>query len=542
MAKYWKIPATYIAGTLGKAVGQTAGTVSTTAGKTLDKVEAKILALQRESDDLQKWIRVVQDKTEQILLEQNSKTELQSTDSPYSAFLQSNTSGTSLVGQDFNPTVNETELLNNTIATVKQKVSSFNRNSQLSIQTMKGTLDTLTRTIKAILRVTASLKAVVASLKVPIPPFKTIIRIIKLLPIPQRYLIVSFTVIESDLLEMLEQLIAQAEEEIQGIENIINSLEAILRPILERIERIRASLNILGIDCRLAGASTQDQRILNMYGIIDSNSGESLISKIQRGLVGGKNIQGYGIPEDVDLTVPFVANQLALAKEGDIIGIKEVPKGTFIETWFSPDSEIPVGFPSNTGSWTKTPDSGSELWKVDLKVTGKGTIFGGLGESASRATEDDFKAIRFEKDKSDNEEEYRVLGPHNFDQKPGILKSDNWLEVANAALEKLQNAPLSQDLKDGLVEFWNEMVTDAQKEVSNDSMVNPTKFQWRSKTGELYDLEVVNDENSPSVAVRRFIRVKDSSGTTILDGIKTFSTNIDILLEEIKLQLDQLTQ
>ena len=574
MATFTKIPPTYVANTLGKALGKTVGAVGTSVGKSLDKIEIKIENLQRESDDLQKWIRVVQDKTEQLILEQESKTEMSSTGGgSYASFLQSATA-TSLKGSSFNPTVSETALLADTAARVKQKVNTFNITSQTSIRVMKSTLDAAAASIRAILKVIASLKAVVVALRVPIPPFKVIIKIIKLLPIPQRYLIVSFTVIESDLLEFLEQLIAQAEEEITGIESIIDTLENILRPLLERIERIRASLNLLGLDCRIAGASTQDQRILDMYGLIDRNSGQSLISRIQKGLLGspdvidvggGNGVLGYGIPETVDLTQPVLANQLTLAKEGDVVGLEGTPTGSYIETWFCSSSEqpeFPVGFPTVTGSWTKIPQTSSwvesptgslvtdselsGLWKVDLKVTGKGTIFGGLNETASQATLEDFKAIRFEESKSTGTDEYRVLGYDNFNQKPGILKVDDWNKLISTALTSLQNAPLSQDLKDDLVGYWNEMVTEAKQEtgldINNQNLANPTKFQWRSKTGELYDLEVVEDEHSPAVAVRRFIRVKDSNGTVILDGIKTFSTNIEILLQEIKLQLDQLTQ
>lgn len=566
MATWTKIPETKISSTLGIAVGKLVGSISNPVDKSLDKIENRIDNLQKDADILQDEVRVIQDKTEQIILEKESKNEMSSTGGgAYADFLQTST-GASAKGLATKDTVDEIALLQETAARVNRKISSFNSKSRSEISTMRVTLNAATRSVNSILSILATLKAVVTSLKIPIPPFEVIIKIIKLLPIPQRYLIVSFTILESDLLEMLEQLIAQAKEEILGIESLIESMESILQPILDRIERIKARLNLLQLDCVTVGASAQDRRILDMYGYVDSKSGDNLFRKIQKGLAGqGSDLGGgfsslpYGL-SGLDLSKSTLSNQLRLAKAGDIVGLDRKPTGSFIQTWFCDSDtqpEIPAGFPRVSGSWTLKPEatrlplstsssleeSGSagvvrNYWKVDLKVTGDGNIFGGLNDTPVQATEEDLSTNQNFDLGSD---QFRVLDKSNFKDKPGILKVDDWSDFMDSALSQLKDLPLTQEFKDDLNNLWNEMVTSA-KGNTNEKETPITKYQWRSKTGEIYNLEILEDEHSPKVAVRRFVRVTDQAGTVILDGIKTFSIDIESLLQEIKLQLDQLTR
>lgn len=557
MATWTKIPETNIAGTLSTAVSKLVSSVSTPIEKSLSKMEVKIEDIQKEADDLQKEIRVIQDKTEQIILEKESKNEMSSTGGGgYASFLQTATGGAAK-GTTIKNTVDEEKLLQETSIRVKRKVDKFNSSSRLSISSMRRTLDAANRSVNSVLKILTTLRAVVVSLKVPIPPFEIIIKIIKMLPIPQRYLIVSFTILESDLLEMLEQLIAQAKEEINSIEQLIVAIEGILKPIRDRIEQIRAQLNLLSLECSIAGASTQDQRILEMYGFIDSSSGDNLFNKIQKGIsgggqeIGGARAISYGIA-GLDLSKPELANQLALADPGDIIGLEGKPTGSFIQTWFCSSSvqpEVPAGFPQVSGSWTLKPLQAENLenqterdidslWKLDLKVTGKGSIFGGLNDTPEKATGEDLKATRQGADLGTDF--FKVLDETNFDQKPGILKVSDWNGFMETAIDKLKELPLTQDFKDELVDVWNEVVTEAKG--TDEKEVQITKYQWRSKTGEIYNLEILEDDHSPAVAKRRFVRVTDQAGTVIMDGLKTFSVDTESLLQEIKMQLDQLTQ
>lgn len=55
-----------------------------------------------------------------------------------------------------------------------------------------------------------------------------------------------------------------------------------------------------------------------------------------------------------------------------------------------------------------------------------------------------------------------------------------------------------------------------------------------------YTLAVIQDPNSPKIAPRRFAVAKDRRGIIMLKGQPSFSSSVDILLDEIKFRIDQL--
>ena len=67
---------------------------------------------------------------------------------------------------------------------------------------------------------------------------------------------------------------------------------------------------------------------------------------------------------------------------------------------------------------------------------------------------------------------------------------------------------------------------------------NPSKFLHRGPNGTLYRLYIIPDENSPSIAPRSYAIAKDPSGVTVLKGPKSFSSDVDVLLDEIKFRID----
>lgn len=553
MATWTKIPETHIAYVLGKAVGALAGAVIPPIGKTLDKAEATIYEYQQLADGLQKEIRLVQDKAEQLILEKMSKSEMMSSGGGgFQSFLKENVAGTAATAATGVLVGKAADIAQEAAAQVSAKLKTFNTSSNTAIKALQATLTAASATLGTILTILATLKAMVITLRVPLPPFKVLIKIIKLLPIPQRWLIVSFTILESDLLEMLEQLIYQAEEEITGIERIIDSLEGMIKPIKDRIDRIRAMLNILTLSCAIATLSDDDRNLLEQAGFLDEETGDSLFNKIQDGLRGGGAFIGddqaltYGLSDltTEDLLKPAIANQLALANAGDVVTSTGKLNGSFLQTWYirsidQPD--VPEGFTRNSGSWGLDRMPGSEsLWKLDLKVSGDGTILKWVdpepvlveeGSLEDQFGEDIFSHFKLESGS------YLVLDESNFDKKPGILKAGDWTDFMIKAVDKLMDLPISQDLRDTLSGLYTENVAEGQ---GTEKQPTPSKFQWISKNGEIFDIEVVEDSNSPSVAVRRFMRVRDAGGTVVLEGNKTFSTDIESLLHEIKMQLEEL--
>ena len=53
-----------------------------------------------------------------------------------------------------------------------------------------------------------------------------------------------------------------------------------------------------------------------------------------------------------------------------------------------------------------------------------------------------------------------------------------------------------------------------------------------------YKLEIVQDPNSPAIAPRRFAIAKDRRGIVVLKGQPSFSSSVDVLLDEIKFRID----
>lgn len=545
---YTKIPATNIGSSLGSAIGSAAGSVASLINKSLDLIEARIKTLQQQADDLQTEIRTVQDSAEEQVLIESSKTSTPSNGGgAYAKFLTATgaSEGIPVLAQDLDSY--KKKLLQETELIVKQKVSSFNISAQTEVALINATLEAATVALTAVLKVLDTLEKVAKLLQIPIPVLKAIIPVIKLLPLPLRYLISSFIILESDLLEMTEQLISQTLDEIAGIGNIISSLKNIFQPILDRIEKIRASVALLNMEQQLMNASASDADILDEAGLIDKNTNESLLDKIQSGLFSGNPTSCFGLKNKPDLSQPELGNKLQLAGSGDIISTDNRPSGSYIEPWFcmsEDEPEIPVGFPRESGSWSKEvpvdarTNKKCSCWKVNLKVTGTGIIFDGLNDKPELATEDDLTNNLPDLGK----EEYLVLGYDNFDKKPGILKIDDWMKLLEVALDKLRNLPLSQELKDSLSNFWNVQVASTKGEDAEDQENLADKFHWMSPSGELFTLTIVEDDHSPRVAVRRFVQVTNSQGIVVLEGLKTFSTSTDTLLEEIKLQLNQLMQ
>jgi hypothetical protein len=53
-----------------------------------------------------------------------------------------------------------------------------------------------------------------------------------------------------------------------------------------------------------------------------------------------------------------------------------------------------------------------------------------------------------------------------------------------------------------------------------------------------YKLEIVNDPNSPAIAPRRYAIAKDRSGVIVLYGPSSFSSDTQVLLDEVKFRID----
>ena len=440
--------------------------------------------------------------------------------------------------------------------------------SNSTVKSIDSTLHTIEFSLSKVSEVCKTFMTLINLLKAPLIGLKVLIRAIKVIPLPQRYLVVSFTIVESDLLEKLEQLIAQTEEEIRAIEAIIRLVYGCLDPLRTRIERIRAKLNTFKTDNLILQATDRDIDILDQTGLYDRSTGRTIFETIQDGRDSNTGWEVYG-DLDIDLTDPQIGRQVQELNPGDYLTFNGYTSGSYVDEyykWSVDEPPYPKGDPEQEG-WTRYPSitgrssEDERLWKLSQLRTGTGIVFGAFDPAIEEVpigewdnlfkAFDRFRDVQVESKSNGTEivnydpltgysygKVILILGEDNLDQKPGILKPSSWDALQIAALDKLRNLPLSSELQEYLMSLWQ---TTAIEEAGTSTLTSDA-VAYRAANGELYYLRVLEDEHSPKVAVRRYVEVRDESNTIILEGTKTFSLDKEALIEEMKIRLDQLTR
>lgn len=107
------------------------------------------------------------------------------------------------------------------------------------------------------------------------------------------------------------------------------------------------------------------------------------------------------------------------------------------------------------------------------------------------------------------------------------------INTLNDLLYRINNSNLSNDIKErikGILDNFNSPLAA--------STVNDANFYHTGPNGIVYKLEILIDPDSPDIAPRRFAVAKDSQGVVVLRGPKSFSSSVEILLDEIKFRID----
>lgn len=113
-----------------------------------------------------------------------------------------------------------------------------------------------------------------------------------------------------------------------------------------------------------------------------------------------------------------------------------------------------------------------------------------------------------------------------YSDKDALIDLDNRIRDINSS-----NIPDS--IKDNIKSILSRL-----KDLDKQEQEDPNKFLHRGPDGTLYKLYIIPDENSPQIAPRSFAIAKDPSGVTVLRGPKSFSSDVDVLLDEIKFRID----
>lgn len=103
----------------------------------------------------------------------------------------------------------------------------------------------------------------------------------------------------------------------------------------------------------------------------------------------------------------------------------------------------------------------------------------------------------------------------------------------NSSLTALEKSNIDRDTLKKLRELFNLLIVPNKRVISED-----TRFTHTGPTGEVYTLEIIQDELGSTLAPRNYAIAKDLEGTVVLKGTKSFSSSTDILLKEIKFRID----
>jgi len=116
----------------------------------------------------------------------------------------------------------------------------------------------------------------------------------------------------------------------------------------------------------------------------------------------------------------------------------------------------------------------------------------------------------------------------------GLKQAQEQLEKTLQALDK---SGIDQSVKDDLRKLIGSL-----RDLSAADTVNEQQFgafNYVDANGRVFILDIVNDPKAPSIAPRKFAVAKDPvEGVVLLRGTPSFTTDITVLLDEIKFRLD----
>jgi hypothetical protein len=107
------------------------------------------------------------------------------------------------------------------------------------------------------------------------------------------------------------------------------------------------------------------------------------------------------------------------------------------------------------------------------------------------------------------------------------------IKTLNSGLQGLENSNLPQSVKDTLKNLLDDLTLPTAQDKKGDG-----RFFHKGPNGIQYELEIVKDPDSPSIAPRHFAVARDPQNVIVMRGQKSFSSSVDVLLDEIKFRID----
>ena len=122
--------------------------------------------------------------------------------------------------------------------------------------------------------------------------------------------------------------------------------------------------------------------------------------------------------------------------------------------------------------------------------------------------------------------------PSSFWTTPDQAAQDSTKSILDS-LNKIDNSNLPQSVKDQLKSFLDRFKgqdTSNQKESS--------EYYYTNINGQQLIISIITDPSSPKIAPRRYAEARNANGGIVMTGPKSFSSDVKVLIDEIKFRID----
>ena len=346
-------------------------------------------------------------------------------------------------------------------------------------------------------------KKLPGTLKGPLAGLKAAIKVILILPIPQAVppgigLPINITTKYADVLHLLKELVSQISELVESIETVLNTPTSQLSAAQNVIKRLDSAIKSCQTEAALREqleSGALDNKTLQDLGLLDDEE-VFIFSKLGPVLVGNGQTDGDGNTTDGRDNTGVTADTFKDLNKKIQNSVTQGTNNTY-PPFGVPGTKVGerryLDPPGEWYTWTGLAWIGEITDKELIRELNK-TISG-------RSTEGD-----------------------------GLNKAVNDL---NESLRKLQDSNLPDSIKKDLKGLLNNFKDLSKKDSTEDS-----RFFHTGPDGTVYELEIKPDLDSPEIAPRRFAVAKNPQGIEVLKGPKSFSSDTDVLLEEVKFRID----
>ena len=429
-----------------------------------------------------------------------------------------------------------------------EKISNGDKSGYKDLEKVEKTIDTLDKTISKVEKTAQALDKTVSAVKVPIAALKIAVNIIKYLPLPQMWLMTSVSALQADAVQVISELIAQIEQIILTISIVIKIIASLLQKLKELLAKLhkvlatlKASMALTGAEGGSSGLSAHDHKVLDDLGIFDPDGNcifDKLASAINKRTT---DIIWIGDYKDIDTGSIAVENQVRAAESGTTADVTVGSVGDWITyAYYKADTkpEKPVSRELVPAGWTSAEEVGKNVW------VSKGTVSGASGKVSSwtepvphlrmtgktepvvpkvkKVNVFRMSAARFKVSNFNMQEANAII----------LASSDEGYRMMLGLLQNIDEAPVSQELKDKLCVEINPQEDQSEEGMSEDVFV--------STSGNIYKLTLKASSTSPKIATQRYVEVTDAAGALVYEGPLTFATDPTVIFEDTKVRLIQL--